>query len=88
MSPIKVVLGKPCLLLVELEHQVTWVIKTLNIDLEATRIEMKLQLSELELQLSELEEIITEVYENSRICKERAKLFHDRYIHKKEFFPG
>ena len=81
MSPIKVVLGKPCLLLVELEHQVTWVIKTLNNDLEATRIEMKLQ-------LSELEEIITEVYENSRICKERAKLFHDRYIHKKEFFPG
>ena len=43
---------------------------------------------ERKLQLSELEEIKAEAYENSRTYKERAKLFHDRHIHRKEFFPG
>jgi len=36
--------------------------------------------------LSELEEIRAEAYENSKMYKERAKLFHDRHIHRKEFF--
>ena len=38
--------------------------------------------------MSELEKIRVEAYENSRMHKERAKLFHDRHIHRKEFFPG
>jgi len=58
-----------------------WAIKTLHLDLEATGVERKLQ-------LSELEETRVEVYENSRMHKEIAKLFHDRHIHRKEFFLG
>ena len=37
------------------------------------------------LQLSELDEIRAEAYENARSYKERAKLFHDRHILRKEF---
>ena len=58
-----------------------WAIKTLNLNFEIAGIERKLQ-------LSELEEIRAEACENSRMHKERAKLFHDRHIHRKEFFPG
>jgi len=38
--------------------------------------------------LSELEEIRVGTCENSRMHKEITKLFHDRHIHIKEFFPG
>ena len=40
------------------------------------------------LQLSELDEIRAEAYETARSYKERAKLFHDRHILRKEFTPG
>jgi len=43
---------------------------------------------ERKLQLSELEEIRADAYESSRMHKERVKLFHDRHIHRKEFFPA
>ena len=43
---------------------------------------------ERKLQLSELEEIRVEAYENSRMHKEGAKLFHDRHIRRKEFLLG
>jgi len=81
MSPFRVVIVKCCHLLVELEHRALCAIKTLNQDLEATRIERKLQ-------LSELEGIRVEAFEDSRMHKERAKLFHERHIHRKEFFTG
>jgi len=77
MSPFRVVFGKPCHLPVELEHRAMW---ALNPGLEAAGVERKLQ-------LSELEEIRAETYENSRMHKERAKLFHDRHIRRKEFCP-
>jgi len=53
--------------------------KTLNLSLEAAGLERKLQ-------LSELEEIRVDTYENSRMLKEITNLFHDRHIHRKEFF--
>jgi len=37
--------------------------------------------------LSELEEIRREAYENVRLSKERAKIFHDRQINRKDFCP-
>ena len=58
-----------------------WAINTLNLDLEAVGTERKLR-------LNELEEIKDEAYENSRIHKKGAKLFHDRHVHMNEFFPG
>ena len=40
------------------------------------------------LQLNELEEIRRDAYENSRISKERMKVFHDKQILRKSFEPS
>jgi len=40
------------------------------------------------LQLQELEEIRNDAYENSRINKEKTKLFHDQRISRKSFLVG
>jgi len=81
MSPYRVVYGKPCHLLVEIEHRAWWAIKKLNYHLTEAGEERRLQ-------LNELEEIRTEAYESARSYKEKAKLFHDRHILRKEFAPG
>jgi len=81
MSPFRVVLGKPSHLPVELKHRAMWAVKTLNLDLEAAGVERKLQLSEVEV-------IRAQAYKNSRMHKERAELFPNRHIHRKEFIPG
>ena len=43
---------------------------------------------ERKLNLNELEEIRREAYENARLSKERAKIFHDYQINRKDFSPG
>ena len=40
------------------------------------------------LQLNELEEVRLNAYESSRIYKERAKRWHDKFIHRREFREG
>ena len=40
------------------------------------------------LQLQELEELRLNAYENSRIYKEKTKLFHDKNISRKKFQVG
>ena len=40
------------------------------------------------LSLNELKEIRREAYDNTRLSKERAKFFHDKLIHRKQFSPG
>ena len=47
MSPYRIVFGKPCHLLLELEYKVMWVIKKLNVDLQAVKENRLLQMNEL-----------------------------------------
>ena len=65
----------------QLEHKAHWAIKKLNMDIDAAGTTRKLQ-------LCVLEEIRLDAYESAEIYKEKTKKWHDKHIHRKEFFIG
>jgi hypothetical protein len=66
MTPYQFVYGKSCHLPLELEHKAYWVIKEMNLDVDAARIKRRIQ-------ISELEEMRLKAYESATIYKERMK---------------
>ncbi|GJV54972.1 reverse transcriptase domain-containing protein [Tanacetum coccineum] len=77
----KIVYGKACHLLIELEHKAYWALKHANFDLKSAGDRRKVQ-------LNELNELRDQAYENSLIYKEKTKKIHDSKIKNRVFNVG
>nr|GEW91800.1 reverse transcriptase domain-containing protein [Tanacetum cinerariifolium] len=80
-TPYKLVYGKSCHLLIELEHRAYWALKHVNFDLKTANDHRKLQ-------LNKQNELRDQAYENSMIYKERTKKLHDSKIKNRIFNVG
>ncbi|GKA09153.1 reverse transcriptase domain-containing protein [Tanacetum coccineum] len=81
-TPYKLIYGKNCHLPFEIEHRAYWALKNCNPDLIAAGEKRMFQ-------LHELDELRHQAYENSRLYKERTKVWHDRKLRmRKEFKQG
>nr|GEX51938.1 reverse transcriptase domain-containing protein [Tanacetum cinerariifolium] len=77
----KLVYGKACHLLIELEHKAYWALKHANFNLQTAGDHKKVQ-------LNELNELRDQAYENSLLYKEKAKRIHDSKIKDRVFNIG
>nr|GEU56000.1 reverse transcriptase domain-containing protein [Tanacetum cinerariifolium] len=77
----KLVYGKACHLLIELEHKAYWALKHANFELHTASDHRKVQ-------LNDLNELHDQAYENSLIYKEKTKRLHDSKIKDRVFNIG
>nr|GEX39718.1 reverse transcriptase domain-containing protein [Tanacetum cinerariifolium] len=80
-TPYKLVYGKACHLLIELEHKAYWALKHAKFDLLTAGDHRKFQ-------LNELNELRDQAYENCLIYKEKTKRIHDSKIKDRVFSVG
>ncbi|GJS86836.1 hypothetical protein Tco_0769472 [Tanacetum coccineum] len=80
-TPYKLVYGKACHLLIDLEHKAYWALKHCNFDLKTVGDHRKVQ-------MNELNELRDQAYENSLIYKEKTKKIHDSKIKNRVFNIG
>jgi hypothetical protein len=81
MTPYQFVYAKSCHLPLELEHKAYWVIKEMNLDVDAARIKRGIK-------ISELEERRLKAYESATIYSERMKQWYEKRHQPKEFKEG
>ena len=81
MSPYRLIYGKACHLLVEIEYKAWWIVKNLNLDMG--RVGLKRVLD-----INELEKLRNDAYFNSKIVKDKLKKWHDQLITHKNFKQG
>ena len=79
--PYRLVYGKACHLLVEIEYKAWWAVKKMNLDMGRAGLKRLLD-------INELEELRNVAYFNSKIAKDKLKKWHDQLIACKNFKQG